>query len=43
MSAVVLTVDPAVLGRNGRRLVVKRETGWELGRNGEVWLRLLLF
>ena len=41
--AVVLAVDEAVLGRNGRHLVVKRGHGWELGRNGESWLDLLLF
>jgi murein DD-endopeptidase MepM/ murein hydrolase activator NlpD len=38
----VLRVDPAVLGRNGRRLIVQRQGTWGLGRNGENWLGILL-
>ena len=40
--ACVLFADPAVLGRNGRRLVVNRQGVWTLGSNGETWLDLLL-
>lgn len=40
--ACVLSADPAVLGRNGRRLVVNRQGAWTLGSNGETWLDLLL-
>lgn len=43
MPAMVLGVDEAALGRNGRHLVVNRGQGWVLGRNGESWLNLLLF
>jgi murein DD-endopeptidase MepM/ murein hydrolase activator NlpD len=42
-SAVVLQVSDAALGRNGRHLVVKRGSEWQIGRNGEEWLSLLLF
>lgn len=41
--ASVLDVDTDVLGRNGRRHIVRRGTNWELGRNGERWLNILLF
>lgn len=43
VSAAVLQVNEAVLGRNGRHLVVKRGGDWQLGKNGEQWLSLLLF
>ncbi len=38
---LVLQADPAVLGRNGRRLVVPEKGAWTLGRNGESWLDIL--
>ncbi len=37
----VLTVDPLVLGRNGRRHVVKSGANWILGQNGTLWLDIL--
>ena len=40
--AVVLKVDEEVLGRNGRRLIVRRRGEWELGRNGQRWLEIFL-
>lgn len=40
---MVLAVDDAVLGRNGRHLVVKRGSEWVLGQNGETWLDLLMY
>lgn len=40
--AAVLRVDEFVLGRNGRRIVVRRNGEWVLGSNGELWLSLLL-
>jgi peptidoglycan LD-endopeptidase LytH len=39
----VLEVDEAVLGRNGQRLVVKRQGVWQLGGQGERWLQILLY
>lgn len=42
-SGAVLAVNEAVLGRNGRHLVVKRADGWQLGQNGESWLDVLMF
>ncbi len=39
----VLDVDEAVLGRNGQRLVVKRQGVWRLGAQGERWMQILLF
>ncbi|MCS6771437.1 MAG: M23 family metallopeptidase [Kiritimatiellae bacterium] len=40
--ARVLRVNEKVLGRNGRRIVIRRGDGWVLGPNGESWLSLLL-
>lgn len=40
-ATLVLQADPAVLGRNGRRLVVPDRGAWALGRNGESWLDIL--
>ena len=42
-STLVLAVDEAVLGRNGRHLVVKRGSDWVLGQTGETWLDLLMY
>jgi hypothetical protein len=39
----VLRVDESELGRNGRRLAVKRNGEWEIGSNGDAWLSLLLY
>ncbi|HMP95695.1 MAG TPA: M23 family metallopeptidase [Kiritimatiellia bacterium] len=39
----VVTVDEAVLGRNGLRLVTRRQGQWVLGRNGEQWLEILTY
>lgn len=41
--ATVLRVNEAELGRNARRIVVKRNGRWELGSNGDAWLNLLLY
>ncbi|HMP77618.1 MAG TPA: M23 family metallopeptidase [Kiritimatiellia bacterium] len=41
-SRAVLRVDETELGRNGRRIIVKRNSRWEIGNNGETWLSLLL-
>lgn len=41
--AVVLHADPEVLGRNGRRIVVRDNTGWRLGQAGEQWLDILTY
>lgn len=38
----VLRVDEQELGRNGRRIVVKRGTDWSVGSAGEAWLSLFL-
>ena len=32
-----------VLGRNGRHLVRKNRSKWQLGRNGERWLSILMY
>ena len=37
----VLSVDPLVLGRNGRRHIVKSGSNWILGQNGTTWLDIL--
>ncbi len=42
-NAVVLRVAEDVLGRNGRRLVVRDGAGWRLGPNGERWLEILTY
>lgn len=39
----VLSVDETALGRNGLRLVVKRNGNWALGDNGKRWLEILLY
>ncbi len=39
----VVMVDEDVLGRNGQRLVVRRQGAWQVGSNGESWLEILLF
>jgi murein DD-endopeptidase MepM/ murein hydrolase activator NlpD len=39
----VLEVDESVLGRNGQRLVVKRQGVWQLGGQGERWMQILLY
>lgn len=39
----VLSVNEPVLGRNGLRLVVRRQGQWTLGRNGERWLEILTY
>lgn len=41
--AAVLSVDEAVLGRNGRRYVVQERGAWRLGQAGDEWLDILLF
>jgi murein DD-endopeptidase MepM/ murein hydrolase activator NlpD len=41
--AAVLSVDEAALGRNGCRLVVKRNGNWEMGKASERWLSILLY
>ncbi len=40
--AAVHRVDEMEIGRNGRRLVVKRDGRWEMGAAGENWLGLFL-
>ena len=42
-NVAVLEVDEAVLGRNGQRLVVKRQGVWQLGGQGERWMQILLY
>jgi murein DD-endopeptidase MepM/ murein hydrolase activator NlpD len=42
-AGAVLSANEAALGRNGRHLVVHRNDGWQIGRNGEAWLDLLLY
>lgn len=42
-SAAVASADAAVLGRNGRRIVVPAGGGWKLGQNGQEWLAILLY
>ena len=39
----VLDVDENVLGRNGRRLVVKRKGVWELGRKGKELIEIMFY
>jgi murein DD-endopeptidase MepM/ murein hydrolase activator NlpD len=41
--AVVARVDEAVLGRNGRHLIVHRGSSWDIGSNGRQWLDILCF
>ena len=41
--ARVLSVDEDVLGRNGRRIIVRRGGRWHLGRNGERWLEIMTY
>lgn len=42
-NTAVAFVDEVVLGRNGRRLIVRDGAGWKLGSNGREWLEILLF
>jgi len=37
----VVSVNEDVLGRNGLRLVVRRQGQWVVGKNGERWLEIL--
>lgn len=39
----VLEVNEDILGRNGRRHVVRRNGEWTLGRNGHRWLEILTY
>ncbi len=39
----ILSVDEAVLGRNGLRLVTRKQGSWVLGKNGERWLEILAY
>ncbi len=41
--ACVLRADPAILGRNGARLVRQRNSGWEVAPEGDKLLSMLLF
>jgi murein DD-endopeptidase MepM/ murein hydrolase activator NlpD len=41
--AAVLDVQEDILGRNGKRIVVKRSGEWQLGRSGERLLDILLY
>ncbi len=40
---VVLKTDPAVIGRNGARLVVKDGSAWRLGQSGARWLEIMTY
>ncbi len=42
-SSVVVSVNEDVLGRNGRHLVVRRGSGWQVGRNGERMLEIFSY
>ncbi len=37
-SSAVLSADPDTLGRNGRRIVVRENGRWRLGKNGVRWV-----
>ena len=39
--AHVLEVDEEVLGRNGRRHIIRRDGRWTMGQSGERWLAIL--
>lgn len=39
----VLSAVPAVLGRNGKRLIVPRNGGWILGDQGQRWVDMLTY
>lgn len=39
----VARVDESALNRNGRHLIVRRGTAWELGSNGRQWLEILTY
>jgi len=41
--AVVARVDEAVLGRNGRHLIVHHGSSWDIGSNGRQWLDILCY
>jgi len=40
-SHAVLSVNEEVTGRNGMRLVVRRQGRWQVGKNGERWIEVL--
>lgn len=40
---VVAKVHDSVLGRNGRHLIVRRGTTWDIGNNGRQWLDILCY
>lgn len=39
----VLSVNPDVLGRNGRRMIHKRGSAWSLTQSGAEWLEILTY
>lgn len=41
--ALVRNVDESVLGRNGCRLVARKDGSWVLGSNGDRWLEILCY
>jgi murein DD-endopeptidase MepM/ murein hydrolase activator NlpD len=41
--AVVLKADPAIIGRNGLRLVVLDGSAWRLGQSGKRWLEIMTY
>jgi len=41
--SAVLRVDPDVLGRNGCRLIIRRNGLWRLGPEGEKWRDMLMY
>jgi murein DD-endopeptidase MepM/ murein hydrolase activator NlpD len=43
LTAVVRNVDEGVLGRNGRRLIGRKDGRWELTEHGKRWLELLSY
>lgn len=40
---MVISVNDEALGRNGLRMVIKKQGQWVLGKNGERWLEILLY
>lgn len=40
---LIRNVDREILGRNGRHLISYRRGNWELARNGERWISLLIY
>lgn len=41
--SAVLSVDEKALGRNGRRLILRRDGVWRLGNGGEEWLAIFFY